>query len=232
MRRFAVVICIVLMLFFCDSVYAGLELIAHDDLGNGLIYDNDLDITWYDFTNSRANWAGHWNWANDLIIDVNGVMLTDWRLPIAYDNTAVGHNIVTSELGYLFHDSLGNYGSYDGSHDPDKPNCGRGITEPRCLQNRFPFEHLKAPSRVGAYWTQTLWWNSARYPELQYLSFDMTMGKQLYVRKGYEQWGIAVMDGKPSGIRVPVAPEPLSIVLFMAGGTIMISRRLVNKHKK
>ena len=71
--------------------------------GNSLIYDTDLNITWYDSPNYDTHVYGDYViWAQGLA--VGGV--TGWRLP-----TTPGSNtgfVNEGELGHLFYNELGN----------------------------------------------------------------------------------------------------------------------------
>ena len=84
------------------------------DRGNGLIYDDVLDITWlqdanyaqasgYD-SNGRMAWADAKTWADQL--SYGGY--DDWRLPSAGSAPTVGIYNTTSEMGHMFYNNLGN----------------------------------------------------------------------------------------------------------------------------
>ena len=45
-----------------------LEVRGTDTLGNRLIYDPDLNITWYDFSKAPAIWANQVTWADTLSV--------------------------------------------------------------------------------------------------------------------------------------------------------------------
>lgn len=109
-----------------------LELRGTDTMGNRLIYDPDLDITWYDYSNARTTWVDQVAWASGLSVTFGGDTYNDWRLPATVDGTLVdisdpsffngtgpnGYNITTSEMGYLYYTQLGNLGKYDTSGNP------------------------------------------------------------------------------------------------------------------
>lgn len=71
------------------------------DRGGGLIYDQDLDITW--LANANVNglmtWNGAMTWASNLSYydSVRNVTYTDWRLPTS--DTCSGYNCTGSEMG-------------------------------------------------------------------------------------------------------------------------------------
>jgi hypothetical protein len=65
-KIFILLVALVMVLGF--SVQATLILKGTDSLGNRLIYDNDLDITWYDYTQSGYTWNGQMAWADALSV--------------------------------------------------------------------------------------------------------------------------------------------------------------------
>jgi len=104
------------------------------DLGNGLIYDRDLNVTWYQVSSDKLWTVGNSNTMITTYLDnlnVNGI--TGWRLPRA-NKTDIEKNISnTGELGHLYYTALGN-------------------TLSGGLQQTGPFTGLKA----GPYWTKTV----------------------------------------------------------------------------
>ncbi len=101
-----------------------------------LIYDDVQHLIWLDYTHGLSDYNTQIAWADSLnnteelscqfFEDFNISWTGDWRLPEAvdglfergYDGTTTGgYNIITSELGHLFYESLGNVGRYntDGS---------------------------------------------------------------------------------------------------------------------
>ena len=128
-----------------------------------LIYDNDLQITWLDYTKGYDNWQNQKDWANTLGSSLTTVSLlpgytiapdwtTGWRLPSTVDGsyswgydgtTTAGYNITNSEMGHLYYTELGNKGYYDTSGNG--PQAGWGLT------NQVPFTNLIA----SWYWSGT-----------------------------------------------------------------------------
>jgi hypothetical protein len=113
------------------------------DRGGGLIYDDDLDITWladanyaqtsgYD-ADGRMTWSEAMTWANNLSYydSVRNVTYIDWRLPTTLqpdaacetqsDGDSYGYNCAGSEMGHLFYIELGGTAgsSILNSSDPD-----------------------------------------------------------------------------------------------------------------
>jgi hypothetical protein len=60
---------------------ADLILRGEDSLGYNLVYDTDLDITWYDFSHFAPAYQDAVIWADQLSVRVGTVEFTDWRLP-------------------------------------------------------------------------------------------------------------------------------------------------------
>jgi hypothetical protein len=92
--RYLAMAFVVLVLFTSGSAHAALV-----DNGNNLIYDTDLNITWYNPSVSAVDWNKAMEWAEGLEIGT----ATDWHLPAANDSA--------SELDHLYYVELCNTGS-------------------------------------------------------------------------------------------------------------------------
>jgi len=127
------------------------------DLGGGLIYDSDQDITWLQDANyamtsgydadGRMDWQSAVDWVDDLVYGG----YDDWRLPttvdgpdarvvIGYDGTTTaGWNITTSEMGYMFYENLENLSYYatDGTH----PQADFGLKNTSFFINLQPTDY-------------------------------------------------------------------------------------------
>jgi len=71
------------------------------DRGGGLIYDDQLDITWLQFANysgQTMSWDDSANWVANLVYQG----YSDWRLPVA-DTSCSGSLCTLSEMGHLFY---------------------------------------------------------------------------------------------------------------------------------
>ncbi|MEW6219534.1 MAG: hypothetical protein AB1634_08360 [Thermodesulfobacteriota bacterium] len=181
--------------------------------GNQLIYDADLNITWYDYSNPyyvNGQYVGRWqdqmNWASNLSVTVNGVTYDDWRLPSTVDgpyvwgydgSTTAGYNITTSEMGHLYYTELSNKGYYDTSGNAPQPGWGS--------QNVGPFQHLTS----YWYWPGTEY---ASYPANAWY-FSLGYGNQGAEYKGYDGYGLAV---RPGDVAAPV-PLPATALLLGTG---------------
>ncbi len=74
-------IAIIVMISFGRTARADLILRGEDKLGHNLVYDTDLDITWYDYCYFSPEYEDAVTWANQLSVRVGTTEFTDWRLP-------------------------------------------------------------------------------------------------------------------------------------------------------
>jgi hypothetical protein len=190
------------------------------DNGGGLIYDTDLNITWYDYSHVAPQWADAVSWVSSLT--VNGV--DGWRLPSskqgAYSwgcdgTTTGGYNITSSEMGHLFYTELGNSGDYDTSGNPT-PVSTDGSPDDNFIHNSGPFTNLQFGNLWGSGWAD--YWSSTGASGTDGIwAFDTSYGYQDNEDKvspsiygpGY---AMAVHDGNVT------VPEPGTLVLFGIGG--------------
>jgi len=86
------------------------------DNGGNLIYDTDLNITWYNPVNVARTWDEATSWATGL--NVGGV--TGWRLPSSMNQDGTGpcegYNCTGSEMGHLYYTELGNAANPDAAN--------------------------------------------------------------------------------------------------------------------
>jgi len=181
-------------LFASLPVQATLIVRGTDTLGNQLIYDDDLNLTWYDFTHTISSWDGQVDWASNLTVDFNGVVFNDWRLPSTDEGCGIGPNCATSELGHLYYAELA---------DP--------------IADRAPFTHLFNYQ----YWTGTEY---SPNPGSMAWEFDFSSGTQsVLVKNPLSSYGckycraIAVRDGDVSASGPSPVSEPSTALLFVAG---------------
>ncbi len=103
-----ILFCMLVMLTaLCLSTRAEATLFnrgVDDNNGNRLIYDDDLDITWYDFSNARDTRDNQVSWAAGLTVTFNTTDYSDWRLPTT-PGTQGGYTN-EGEMGHLYYDEL------------------------------------------------------------------------------------------------------------------------------
>lgn len=197
-------------LTFCGV--AGASLIS---LGNGLVYDSGLDITWQADANlSATNTFGvsgfhssgshqglaAWDTAQDWIAAMNAANYKghdDWRLP-RFSNRdgsyCFGYSCTGSELGHLFYDELSG-------------QAGHSINTSHNAQYA-----LFSDIQDWWYWTDLRYQSSPNPPYYSAGTFDMAYGDQaaIYFVDNYMAlW--AVRDG---GLPMP---EPGTFVLVGFG---------------
>ena len=89
---------------------ADLILRGEDNIGHNLVYDTDLDITWYDYSHLAPEYEDAVNWADQLSVRVGTIEFTDWRLPALLEvkdsNSGSRHH---SEVEHLYLFELENY---------------------------------------------------------------------------------------------------------------------------
>jgi len=99
----------------CACIFISFSPSGHTaliDIGGGMIYDEDLDITWLaDANYAKTNgddadglmpWDSAVAWADQLVFGGHD----DWRLPTT-SVACTGYNCTGSELSHLFYDELG-----------------------------------------------------------------------------------------------------------------------------
>ena len=74
-----------------------------------LIYDDDLDITWYDLRSpADRRWVYQTAWASNLSVDFGGTIFDDWRLPAMAPGTRYEWTDYQGEMAHLYYAELGN----------------------------------------------------------------------------------------------------------------------------
>ena len=178
-----------------------------------LIYEDDQGLVWLDYTNPgsrrpyQMSWVRGLNEPGVLTYKFNqGIRITwqgDWRLPAAVDGarefgydgtTTAGFNITSSEMGHLYHKSLGNLGYYDTDGNP-RPGWGRPESEHGWgLKNTGPFDNLDPGGR---------YWGGTEYSPYTQHSWDFNMfwGSQdnLPFKSSVKFYGLAVRSATVAG---------------------------------
>ncbi|ARN72638.1 VPLPA-CTERM sorting domain-containing protein [Oceanicoccus sagamiensis] len=186
------------------------------DRGNGMIYDDTLDITWLQDAN-YAQTSGYdadgrmtWDDANAWADQLNYGGFDDWRLAsanlingaspcFAYDGSCDrGYNITTGELGHMFYNNLGNLGAYDASGSSQSGfgvsnssftdgDSGDNVSILNLQNNVYWYGEEHAPSTVNAW------------------IFGTGGGQQYTAGKSTNIYSWAVRAGDVSSVPVPAA---------------------------
>jgi len=193
------------------------------DRGNGLIYDDVLNITWLQDANyaatqyaatsgaeGDADGAMSWNDAQAWADGLNYQGHTNWRLPSidplngsSYDLTynisgatdyGYNNNTTNTELGHLFHVSLGYLSRFY--------NWNYGSDE--------------SVSIFGSSLQSDKYWSGSETSDTTALYFDMLDTHQSHANKTSEFYAWAVSNGD-----ISVNPVPLPAAVWLFGGGLM-----------
>ncbi len=172
------------------------------DRDNGMVYDNQLKITWLADANyaqtsghdsdGLMDWSAATTWANDL--EYGG--FNDWRLPTTLPSDpscdVQGYNCTGSEMGYMFYENLGGVARSSISSAVD-PNNYLNL-----------FDNLQS----FVYWSGTEHASANGYS----WGFDTYMGFPNYYHKDGLFYVWAVRPGDVAGV-----PAPATLLLFGFG---------------
>jgi hypothetical protein len=181
------------------------------DRGNGLIYDDVLDITWMQDANyaqtsgydldGRMTWADANTWADQL--SYGG--FDDWRLASAGNAPAYAYT-ATGELGHMFYNNLGN-------------TAGTSISNNVSFTDATPGGGTESFLNVQSW---TYWLAEENAPNTDYpFAFRTRHGYQYNPYKVNSHYSWAVRDGDVSTVPVPAAAWLFGSAL----GGLLVARR-------
>ena len=195
------------------------------DRGNGLIYDDVLDITWLQDAN-YAQTSGYdsdgkmsWYEANTWATQLSYGGYQDWRLPSVGYPRHHGTNVTTSELGHMFYNNLGSPSFMSGNLSFTDSSTGGGIKS---------FVNVQS----SAYWFKEDYPSGAPSYEFAYAyrdyawRFTLSMGDQTAIRKTVGIHGWAVRDGDVNAVPIPAAAWLFGSALLGLAG---VKRRKIHK---
>jgi len=166
------------------------------DRGNGLIYDDVLNITWMQDANYAqtsgydANGRMEWETANTWADQLSYGGYDDWRLPSAGNAPTSGYN-VTGELGHMFYNNLGN-------------TAANSILGNVSFTDATPGGGTESFLNVQS-WTYWLAEESAGYAYFAWVFFTDEGRQYEGADKAQSYYSWAVRDGDVSTVPVPAA---------------------------
>ncbi|WP_442498540.1 hypothetical protein [Methylobacter sp. sgz302048] len=216
------------------------------DRGNGLLYDDMLDITWLQDANyaktsgydvdGKMEWSRATAWADNLVYGG----YSDWRLAsntpingssfnytLKYDGSSDrGYNITSpySELAYMYYANLDLKSSFSTSatSQEDYGIFGNGTYNGTNIIS-FGQNDVGLVKNLQAYY----YWSGTNVPNSAYVwAFNNANGDQIYSDKTKQFYAWAVRDGDVAGSASAV-PVPAALWLFSSGllGLMELKRR-------
>ena len=189
-KFYMVLVAFVMISGFTVTAEAFLINRGTDSLGRRLIYDDALNLTWYDHTEiAPGNVFDTMAWADSLVVDFGGTLFDDWRLP-------TGGNLFEQQdfLGITEFEHL-----YDNDNSLNADGGG-SINNPDNFQNLFGV----------IYWSSSV----GSFPDTHNTFDFFNGGTPLDSDTSTDPWGLAVRQGDVAATSVP---EPTTIALLGIG---------------
>ena len=215
-------------------LFAGLFTVSAQaalyDRGNGMIYDDVLEITWLQDANyamtsgDDADGLMDWQQANDWAAQLDFGGYNDWRLPSANlinadDPCSLSCNLGyngNSEMGHMYYNNLGNVGMLD-SNGNLQP--GYGLTNSDFIDGGNGSTASILNIQEAHYWLAEENFIFAWF-------FDTADGNQYFEGQITNSYAWAVRDGDVSAVPVPAAAWLFGSALVGLAG---VKRRKTHK---
>lgn len=214
-RISAILFALAMVLAAAAPARASLILRGTDTLGNQLIYDTDLNLTYYDYTNSSDTWQNQVDWAAALTVDFGGATYDGWRLPVCENDVCLDTPWCWypqgNEMGHLYYTEFGNFAMAEGPGQPDPGSPSEGpvvsFTDGLTGADESFLNLMLLPEDAG-YWSG----REVEPPgsDLAWY-FDFYAGFQKSADDGTAFYALAVRDGDVA------VPEPGTILLLGSG---------------
>jgi len=235
-------------LVFSVSAISSIANAGLIDRGNGMIYDDVMDITWLQDANyaqtsgydadGKMTWNESMEWAAQLTFGG----YDDWRLTKIYDmnndgcnngftGTDCGYNVLTSyteltngnvffsELAYMYYENLSNLAYYDESGNG--PQIGWDTLNANFVDSLTNEIVGFANINSKVHWSGTEYVDDTNYA----MNFAFSSGFQAFDQKisNWNAW--AVRDGDVGGASVSVS-EPSTFAILAIGLLGLVARRI------